>query len=75
MKAQLELGRIFYSASSKKNFKNFEIQKYYQKEPKFNGINSKNNLPKVKNGQSVGTPWIALYVNAEHVTYFHSFGV
>ena len=75
MKAQLELGRIFDSASSKKNFKNFEIQKYYQKEPKFNGINSKNNLPKVKNGQSVGTPWISLYVNAEYVTYFHSFGV
>ena len=28
---------------------NFEIQKYYQKEPKFNGVYSKNNLPKLKN--------------------------
>ena len=27
---------------------NFEIQKYYQNEPKFNGNNSRNNLPKKK---------------------------
>ena len=26
----------------------FEIQKYYQNEPKFNGVYSRNNLPKVK---------------------------
>ena len=25
---------------------NFEIQKYYQNEPRFNGIFSRNNLPK-----------------------------
>ena len=29
---------------------NFEIQKYYQKEPKFNGVYSRNNLPKIKDG-------------------------
>ena len=29
---------------------NFEIQIYYQNEPKFNGIFSRNDLPKVKNG-------------------------
>ena len=28
---------------------NFEIQKYYQKEPTFNGVYFRNNLPKVKN--------------------------
>ena len=28
-------------------FNNFEIQKYYQKEPKFNGVYSRNNLPKM----------------------------
>ena len=28
---------------------NFEIQRYYQKEPKFNGVYSRNNLPKIKN--------------------------
>ena len=28
---------------------NFEIQKYYQNEPKFNGVYSRNNLCKIKN--------------------------
>ena len=28
---------------------NFEIQKYYQNEPKYNGVYSRNNLPKIKN--------------------------
>ena len=27
-------------------FTNFEIQKYYQNEPRFNGVFSRNNLPK-----------------------------
>ena len=31
---------------------NFEIQKYYQNEARFNGVNSKNNLPKkIKDGE------------------------
>ena len=47
---------------------NFEIQKYYQNEAKFNGVYSKNNLPKIKDGayainldefKSIGTYWIA----------------
>ena len=63
---------------------NFEIQKYYQNEPKFNGVYSRNNLSKIKDGayiinldeyESIGTHWIALYVNAKNVTYFDSFGV
>ena len=63
---------------------NFEIQKYYQNEPKFNGVYSRNNLPKLKDGgyvinldeyESIGTHWIALYVNDNNVTYFNSFGV
>ena len=49
-----------------------EIQKYYQNEIKFNGVYSRNNLPKTKDGvyvinldesKSIGTNWIALYVN------------
>ena len=32
---------------------NFEIIKCYQSEPKFNGVYSRNNLPKVKNGAYV----------------------
>ena len=63
---------------------NFDTQKYYQNESKFNGVYSRNNLPKIKDApslinldeyKSIGTHWIALYVNAENVTYFDSFGV
>ena len=63
---------------------NFEIQKYYQNEPKFNGFYSKNNLSKINDGtytinadeyESIGIHWIALYVNAENLTYFDSFEV
>ena len=51
---------------------NFEIQKYYENELKFDGVYSRNNLSKIKNGtyiinldecESIGTHWIALYVN------------
>ena len=52
---------------------NFEIQKYYQNEPRFNGVCSRNNLPKkIKDGvyvinldeyADVGTHWIALFCN------------
>ena len=31
----------------------FEIQKYYENEPKFNGVYSRNNLSKVKDGSYV----------------------
>ena len=63
--------------------RNFEIKKYYQNEPKFNGVYSTNNLPKIKDGRSyvtnldefksIGTHWIALYVNRNNETYFDSF--
>ena len=29
---------------------NFEIQKYYQNEPRFNGTYSRDNLPQIKDG-------------------------
>ena len=33
---------------------NFEIEKYYQDEPRFNSVYSRNNLPKkIKDGQYV----------------------
>ena len=50
---------------------NFEIQKYYQNEPRFNGVSSKYNLPKIKHGayainlgeySDIGTHWVALFV-------------
>ena len=71
MEAQLEQARVFNSTHP---LTNFEIQKYYQNEPKFHGVYSRNNLPKIKDGAYV-INWIALYVNAENVTYFDNFGV
>ena len=57
---------------------------YYQNEPRFNGVYSRDNLPhKIKNGACVinldgypdiRTHWIALYVNNKTVKYFDSFG-
>ena len=50
---------------------NFEIQKYYQNEPKFNGVYSRDNLSEIKNGayvinldefSDIGTHWVALYL-------------
>ena len=32
---------------------NFEIQKYYQNEPRFNDVCSRHNLPKIKDGEYV----------------------
>ena len=63
---------------------NFEIQKYYKNEPRFNGVYSRDNLPKTKDGayvinldeySDIGTHWVALYVQNNVVTYFDSFGV
>ena len=50
---------------------NFEIQKYYHNEPRFNGVYSRDNSPKIKNGayvinldvySDIETHWVALYV-------------
>ena len=58
---------------------------YYQNEPRFNGVYSRDNFPdKIKNGayvinldeySDIGTHWIALYVNNKTVVYFDSFAV
>ena len=70
--------------------KHFEIQMYYQNEPKFNGVYSRNNLPRIKDGayvinldeyEPIETHWIALFVNGNNrrayydVIYFGSFVV
>ena len=63
---------------------NFEVQKYDQNEPKFNGVYSRNNLCKIKRRvyiihldeyQSIGTHGITLYVSDNNIIYFDSFGV
>ena len=62
---------------------NFEIKKYYQNQTRFNGVYSRNNLPKIKDEVyvinldedcDIGTHWIALYV-LNNAAYFDSFGV
>ena len=63
---------------------NFEIQKYYQNEPRFNEVYSRDNLSKIKDGAyvinldeypNIATHWIALCVLNNNVTYFDSFVV
>ena len=68
---------------------NFKIQKYYQNEPRFNGVYSRDNLPErssteIKDGAyvinldeyfDIGTHWVTLWVNNNNVNYFDSFGV
>ena len=66
------------------DFESFEIGKYYQNEPRFNGVYSRNNLPKkIKDGACVinldeyanaGTHWIALFCNRSEIAYFDGFG-
>ena len=63
---------------------NFEIQKFYKNESRFNGVFSRNNLPKKKDGtyiinldeyEDLGTHWIALFYKKNEIVYFDSFGV
>ena len=63
---------------------NFEIQEYFKDEKKFNGVFSRNNLPKLKNGayvinldhrKNTGTHWVVIFVKEDEVIYFDSFGV
>ena len=56
---------------------NSEIKEYYKNEPRFNGVYSRDNLPKtIKNGayviklneyEDVGTHWIALYLKDKEI--------
>ena len=62
---------------------NFEIQKYYQNELRFNGVYSRDNFTEIKDGvyvinldeySDIGTHWIALHVKND-VVYFDFFVV
>ena len=67
------------------SIKNIEISEYYKNEPRFNGVYSRNNLPKtIKKGayvinsdeyENTGTHWVALFVKTNEAIYFESFGV
>ena len=64
---------------------NFEIQKYYNNEPRFNGLYSRDNSRKIKDEayiinldeySDIRTHWVALWVNDnDNITYFDSFRV
>ena len=63
---------------------NFEIQTYYENEPRFNVFSRNNLLLKIKDEAyiinldeyvEVGTHWIALFCNRNKIVYFGSFGV
>ena len=64
---------------------NFEIQKYYENEPRFIGVFSLDNMPKkIKVGTyvinldkyaDVGTHWIDFFCKRSEIVYFDSFGV
>ena len=64
---------------------NIEISEYDKNEPRFNSVYSRNNLPnKIKKGayvinldkyENTGTHWVSLFVKANKVIYFDSFGV
>ena len=63
----------------------FEMQKYYQNEPRFNRVFLRDNLPKKVKDRAyvinlheyadVGTHWIALFCNRCEIFDFDSFGV
>ena len=62
---------------------NFEIQRYYQNEPRFNGVQEIISLKKqygeyvinLDEYVDVATHWIALFCNRNEIVYFNSFGV
>ena len=58
--------------------------KYYENDSRFNGVYSRDNLSKIKDGayvinldeySDIGTHWIALYVKNNDITYLDSFAV
>ena len=63
---------------------NIEISEYYASKSRFNGVYSRDHLPKItKKGayvinldvyENTGTHWIALFIKANEVIYFGSFG-
>ena len=63
---------------------NIEIINYFNYEPRFNGVSSRNNLPRIKDGADVinlddknskGTHWISSFIDRNTAVYFDSFGI
>ena len=74
-----------FSLNSPYPLTNFETKNYYENKPRFNGVYSRDDLPKtIKNVayvinidgyEDVGTYWIVLYVKDNEIAYFNFFGV
>ena len=63
---------------------NLEIQDYFKNEKRFNGVYSRNNLPKLKGGayvinldhsKNTATHWVVIFVREDEVIYFDSSGI
>ena len=63
---------------------NIEITNYFNYEPEFSGVFSRNNLPRIKDGAYVinldgknakGTYWVSLFINENLAICFDSFGI
>ena len=63
---------------------NVEITNYLKYEVRINGVFSRNNLPRIKDGayvinlddrNSKGTHWVSLFIDKNIAIYFDSFGI
>ena len=63
---------------------NVKITNYFNYESRFNGVFSRNNLPRIKDGayiiklddkNSKGTHWISLFIDRNAAVYFESFEI
>ena len=73
--------KIFNSAQS---LKQYQYYYYFNYKPRFNGVFSRNNLPRIKDQafiinledkDSKWTHWVSLFVDINSLVYFDSFGV
>ena len=63
---------------------NVEITNYFKYEVRINGVFSRNNLPRIKDGayvinlddrNSKGTHWVSLFIDKNIAIYFDFFGI
>ena len=63
---------------------NVEITNHFKYEVRINGVFSRNNLPRIKDGayvinlddrNSKGTHWVSLFIDKNIAIYFDSFGI
>ena len=74
----------FYLWGKENWVKHRKVSKYYDTDCRFNGLLSRNNLPRIKDGACVinlddknskGTQWVSLFIDKNIVIYFDSFAI